>query len=384
MHEEQARINATISYFFLGPLFLLAKSGNPLADPYVRIHSKKSSLIIGWGILSYLAYFILKPLLAFSLFGIPLTSIVLWTIITVLVGNLVYFAYKAYHWDSKVWINIAWQESAFFLFRDYHGVSDEEKIRIFASFVPLLGIWISSKYSSDITLLWRKVGTFAFIIISLSLLILDSTTGSSFIVILGVIALIIYTWVSLFLRGSLPILRFYEWIPSYCELKIHLKSSFTWLIWIISILNGKNTWASYMKIYNENLTTESPAWYKVLFMINPRIIGIPILNLITVSTLFQEKYSEYKDVILQGAFLTLLFIALWFLVPRSPLQLILVIPMVHLISFAHLSPSTRAPGVDLIIPLSSIFRNWKKKVEVLKDTEEKISYTYPQNTEKEV
>lgn len=381
MHEEQARINATISYFFLGPLFLIAKSGSPLADPYVRLHSKKSSLIIGWWLLGYLAYYILKPLLVFSLFGIPLTSIVLWTMIFILVGNLVYFAYKAYHWDSKVWMSITWQKSDLFLFKDYHGISDEEKIRIFASFVPLLGIWISSKYTNDITLLWRKVGTFGFIIIIISLLILDSTTGSSFIVILGVIALIIYTWVSLFLRGSLPILRIYEWIPSYLELKTHVKSSFTWLIWIINILNGKNTWASYMKIYNENLTTESLVWYKVPFMINPRIIGIPVLNLITISTLFQEKYSEYKEVILQGAFLTLLFITLWFLVPRSPLQLLLVIPMVHLLSFAHLSPSTRAPGVDLIISLSAIFHKWKKRVEVLKDTEEKISYTYSQNTD---
>ncbi len=77
MYEEQARINATISYFFLGPIFLLARGGSPLADPYVRTHAKRSSFIMMFGCLGYAAYFLLKPLLTWTPFGLSLSTIVL-------------------------------------------------------------------------------------------------------------------------------------------------------------------------------------------------------------------------------------------------------------------------------------------------------------------
>lgn len=53
---EQDRINAMISYFFLGPLFLLAKKNTPLADPYVRGHARQSSIIIGMTFLVGMVY----------------------------------------------------------------------------------------------------------------------------------------------------------------------------------------------------------------------------------------------------------------------------------------------------------------------------------------
>ena len=36
MPDLSTRINALIAYLFLGPILLLAKSGTPLAEPYVR------------------------------------------------------------------------------------------------------------------------------------------------------------------------------------------------------------------------------------------------------------------------------------------------------------------------------------------------------------
>jgi hypothetical protein len=66
--SEQSRINAVTSYFFLGPIFLLAKKDTPLADPYVRSHAKKASMIIGLMCIGLFAYFFFKPYIAFSLF----------------------------------------------------------------------------------------------------------------------------------------------------------------------------------------------------------------------------------------------------------------------------------------------------------------------------
>ncbi len=100
MYEEQARINAMISYFFLGPIFLLARGGSPLADPYVRVHAKRASFILLFGSFGYAGYIFLKPLLVWSIFGIPLASIILGMLVSILVGYLMYSAYKAYHGDT--------------------------------------------------------------------------------------------------------------------------------------------------------------------------------------------------------------------------------------------------------------------------------------------
>ena len=83
--DEQTRINAAISYFFLGPLFLFAKSGTPLADPYVKIHAKRASGYILAGIIAYGIYFLLKPYITFALFGISLHVVLLSIILAVLI-----------------------------------------------------------------------------------------------------------------------------------------------------------------------------------------------------------------------------------------------------------------------------------------------------------
>lgn len=67
---EQSRINAIISYFFLGPLFLLAKRGTPLRDPYVQTHAKRASKIILIFLMVLGLYFFVKPWTDLSLPGI--------------------------------------------------------------------------------------------------------------------------------------------------------------------------------------------------------------------------------------------------------------------------------------------------------------------------
>ncbi len=99
--NEQSRINATISYFFLGPIFLIAKTGTPLADPYVRSHAKKSSLIILVTLLAYIAYhFGVKPFTNISILGFYLQSVLTTSIVTVSIFFLIRGAYHAYHGES--------------------------------------------------------------------------------------------------------------------------------------------------------------------------------------------------------------------------------------------------------------------------------------------
>lgn len=96
--NEQDRINAMISYFFLGPLFLLAKSGTPLAEGYVKGHARNASkIILTFGCISIL-YFFLKSWINFSIpgLGIHIHTILLATIVTVCLVFLMRGAYGAY------------------------------------------------------------------------------------------------------------------------------------------------------------------------------------------------------------------------------------------------------------------------------------------------
>ena len=377
MYEEQARINATISYFFLGPIFLLARSGSPLADPYVRTHAKRSCYITGVWLLGYMIYFFLKPFLIFAPFGIPLTSIVLSAIIATMVGYLIFFAYRAFVWDAITPSIPSWKNGSFLFFVDLHEKSDDEKVRIIASFVPLLGIWVSSKYNDNVIQLGRKIGSFIFFVIIFSSLFLDWSTGISLILTFLLILLIVYSGVSLFLRGNLPIFQIYSWIPSYREFEAHIKTGFMWGFKVMTILGGSEGWVSYTSMYNENLSSKEWWTYENSFVVSPRFIGVPIINLITIPSLFQEKYREYTPVILQWILLTFLFVMTWFMFGfRSEFQLFLLIPLVHILSFAHLSPSTRAPWVDIILFFSSLFTFWRSSIQTLKKKEEIVNHLY--------
>lgn len=96
--NEQSRINAVISYFFLGPLFLLAKKGTPLAEDFVQIHAKKSSkIILITLIFLFLYFFLLKNLLNINFLSIQLDTILLTLIISGCLYLLVRGAYLAYN-----------------------------------------------------------------------------------------------------------------------------------------------------------------------------------------------------------------------------------------------------------------------------------------------
>lgn len=72
MPDISTRINALIAYLFLGPIMLLAKSGTPLADPYVRGHAKQASIIMTVGAILFLVYRLLYTYLTFGIFGISI------------------------------------------------------------------------------------------------------------------------------------------------------------------------------------------------------------------------------------------------------------------------------------------------------------------------
>lgn len=156
--NTQARINAMIAYFFLGPIFLAVRSDTPIAEPYVRGHARRASAIMGIGLIILIAYlFLLKPVLGFQLpFGISLNSVILTAYMVILSGYLIHGAYRAYHGvDAASVQSMSLSASTEQIGGTY---SEEDKIRILASFIPFVGIFIARRYPVAPYTIGRKVG----------------------------------------------------------------------------------------------------------------------------------------------------------------------------------------------------------------------------------
>jgi hypothetical protein len=83
MPDISTRINALIAYLFLGPIMLLARSGTPLAEPYVRGHARRASLIIAIGAIIFSLYRLLHNYLAFGIFGISIDIMIATSIVSI-------------------------------------------------------------------------------------------------------------------------------------------------------------------------------------------------------------------------------------------------------------------------------------------------------------
>lgn len=220
MHSETTRINALICYFFLGPFILLSKEGTPLADPFVKGHAKKSSIFLGIFAIIIAIFMQLKPFLTVSILNFSIYYILFAGIISLFFGIMLFGAFQAFRGieAQKVW-NFENLSSSFYDNQEY---TEEEKIRITLAFVPLLGIFLSAKYSEKEILLGRKIGNFFLFLLILSGILYGSVSIIGFIIILTYIGIIVTTGVLLFHQGKLLQLPFYNFIPTYTQIESYI------------------------------------------------------------------------------------------------------------------------------------------------------------------
>lgn len=353
MYDEQTRINAAISYLFLWPIFLLARKETPLAHPYVQLHAKKSSFIIALGFLSLCIYSFLEPLLTFALFWILVSVLFLASIFTIFVGTLLFFAYRAYNTEvSQIWETLSSVDFQIIELQTMTETTEAEKIRVALSFIPLLSIWISGKYHSPSILLWKKISTFFFLLMIGSSFLLWPKTGWSLLVILFSIIVIISTGVSIVVMGRIPYIHFlYRYIPSYETFLLYSRTWIDWIKTVIKVLSGYEEVENFSTLLQKN-RTNSPGFLGFIkgLPLSCKGIWIPFLNLIYIPFLLSKNYHEHRGNILQGIFLTILFIIIWWFYGfHTSLHLILFIPMIHLITFAENERDTHAPVVDIVL-----------------------------------
>lgn len=299
--NEQSRINSVIAYFFLGPVFLLAKSGTPLADPVVRSHAKKSTEIIVITLIAFLVYlFFLKAWINFSVVGIHSHTMML----TLIFGACLFFltrgAYRAYHGEEG---SSTGNDTDFRQFGTVSGEmipSDDEKTRIFAALLPYFGIFLAEKYPTPHIIRARTIGSFFTFFLILSLYQGGSESFVPFLISGAYILFCVIEGVSLFIEGRFLHVGLLEKIPYLEQIEPHIFASLRSIGEFFRIVFGgasRTNYASLVAEERSRLSVVTPPSTPYFFPIST--IGIPFWNLFSLPSLFIGKYREYRSVILQ-------------------------------------------------------------------------------------
>ncbi len=385
MLDISTRINALIAYLFLGPLLLAAKTGTPLAHPYVRGHAKRASTIILLGLICFIVYRYIRAYLTFSMFGISIGLVVLTLIVSITLLFLLTGAYRAYSGtdaNDSNWsiFSIPKAETTEWNY------SEEEKIRIIASFIPFIGMIIASRNNNKEIQIGSRLSSIVLSIILIGNIFFsgNNTTLMSMILFLY-ICLIVATTVQLFGFSRFFAFSFYEKIPSYIEFDAYIKASIINAYNFLRIAFWGSKQSNFREIYEgilqKNNVQQEPT---TKYPLPSWIIAIPVINIITVPSLTKVQYREYTKLILQWIGLTLLTGAVIYKYSLgSQIGLFLFFPIISLVLASEKNLLARAPIVSIMLDLYSFFSQSKEKIdEIEKNGQERVEYTYSiENTE---
>ncbi len=376
--NEQSRINAMISYFFLGPLFLFAKKNTPLADPYVHGHAKQSSIIIGMTLIIGIVYLFVRPYIQISFLGIDLRTVILGLIMAWCSIFLLRWAYRAYTGNLGEVSAIAFPRNMGNISWVYSVESEEDKIRILASMLPWIGIYISHRYQHPLMERWRIIGSFFTSIIILSFLLGGRDGFITFILTIIYILIFVVEGVYLFIYGRFISWNILEYIPSYLQIEGHMIATTRSFFDFIGVVFGKEkkwTYAEY--ISQSSVILETPG-ASIPYFMPVELIAIPIWNIFTLPSLFIAKYKPYRSLIIQWLMITLLLGCAYFLgwIFWSVLWLMLLYPIVHIISFARRDTMTRAPIIWLWIHIKERYATVKSQISTMKEKKDEVGFSY--------
>jgi hypothetical protein len=377
--NTQARINAMIAYFFLGPIFLAVRSDTPIGDPYVRGHARRASMIMAIGIIVLIAYlFLLKPILNFQLpFGISLNSVILTAYMVILSGYLIHGAYRAYHGvDARevrsLSVNTQTEQIAW-------TYSEEDKIRILASFIPFVGIFVARRYPIAPYTIGRRVGNLiALVLITLIVFYGGSVSTLVFAITILSIVLWIVTAVYLFMYDVFLSLSLYAYIPTYASIEAHIAASIISLYDFFRVAFGGEKRGNYGSVYSEKLELyETVIAPTAPYILPSWLIAIPGINLLTLPSIMSDGARPYHGLIAQGLIVTLATaLVIWLYGTGSSLGLYLLFPLCTLLAYRDANLLTRAPFTSPIVSLMSLWSQWHAQVTEMGEKKEEVKYSY--------
>ena len=180
-----------------------------------------------------------------------------------------------------------------------------------------------------------------------------STTTLTLIITITFIALVVTTTVYLFGFSRFLNFKFYEYIPTYLEFDAHIKASVVTIFDFFRIAFGGTRQSDYKTQYEKFLQENKNIQVAIVPYFAPTwIIAIPGLNLITLPSLRQPQYREYIPMILQGFFITLATIAIFFHYGiGSQMEFYLLFPIITLAIEGKKNLLTRAPFTSIMVDL---------------------------------
>lgn len=368
MYPEQTRINAAISYFFLGPFFLLSKKNSPFWEKFVQQHSKKATIIIFFMIITLSGIWIFRDILKYWIIGFDLYQIIFSVALIFFFLLLIKWSYQAFEW-IEAWKILSFSEIKWKNLEEKK-FTEEEKIRIFMSFLPFVGDFLQKKYNINEIKTISKVSNFLLFLLFSSWYFGWNVNIFSSIIIIFWIIIAISTLVNLISSSKFLNLKFYSKVPSYHEFKAFLISILIMTKEYILVAFGKEkknnlkqVFQDFYQKYSEtkNINQKLPIYAK--------IVAIPVINLIFLPILFQKKYQEHKWNILQAIFLTILFVIIfWF--KKWYLLYFLSFAMVDLFLEADKNTNINAPIVSIIKGILTKSKNTIEKINELNNFEE--------------
>lgn len=364
--NEQSRINAIISYFFLGPFFLLAKKETPLWDAYVQRHARKATKIIAVMWFFFVIYFSLRDYLDFWILWISLNSVLLAIIVWVNLFFLARWAYNAYLGNVPGDLNTNNLPQIHLQLAGRNTVEKEEdKIRIVASMVPFFGIWVAHKYNNPLMDRARNIWSCIAFFYIISQIISSNVGFLSFVILITGILLFVIEAIYLFIFGSFVTWNILDKIPNYREIEAHIRASITSIIEFILVSFGKEKKWTYIQYYNDNIIQDEVSVGTVEKYFMPIwLIALPFWNIFCIPSLLIERYKLYRTLIIQGLIITLIFAYFYFWRKEfaSPYLLLLLFPIVHIFTYGADNPKTSSPWIGLCIRILHFAKLTQRKI----------------------
>ena len=127
-----------------------------------------------------------------------------------------------------------------------------------------------------------------------------ATTTLTLILTLAYIGLIVATAVQLFGFSRFLDFSFYSLIPTYAELDAHIKAGVISVYDFFRVAFGGVAGSPYQENYQNILSNnQTPKLPNSPYFAPIWIIAIPVVNLITLPSLWQSQYREYAPLIFQ-------------------------------------------------------------------------------------
>lgn len=368
MYPEQTRINAAISYFFLGPFFLLSRKNSPFWEKFVQQHSKKATIIIFFMIITLSGIWIFRDILKYWIIGFDLYQIIFSVALIFFFLLLIKWSYQAFEW-IEAWKILSFSEIKWKNLEEKK-FTEEEKIRIFMSFLPFVGDFLQKKYNINEIKTISKVSNFLLFLLFSSWYFGWNVNIFSSIIIIFWIIIAISTLVNLISSSKFLNLKFYSKVPSYHEFKAFLISILIMTKEYILVAFGKEKKNNLKQVFQDFYQKYSePKNINQKLPIYAKIVAIPVINLIFLPILFQKKYQEHKWNILQAIFLTILFVIIfWF--KKWYLLYFLSFAIVDLFLEADKNININAPIVSIIKGILTKSKNTIEKINELNNFEE--------------